>query len=167
MAWLKSEVEKVEKVATASKGTNLKNIDIIKRHEGLRLNAYMPTPNDKWTIGYGHTKTAKKGMTITEQEAERLLKGDLKWVEDVILKYAKVSLTQSQYDALASLIFNIGEGNFSKSTVLKRLNTKDYRGAADAFLMWNKQRNKKTGEMEVLNGLTKRRKEEREHFLDV
>ncbi len=162
MAWLKSEVEAVEKVASASK---IKDVNIIKRHEGLRLTAYLPTPNDKWTIGYGHTKTAHSGMKITEAGAEELLRQDLEWVERVISKYIKVPLTQNQYDSLASLIFNIGEGNFSKSTVLKRLNSKDYKGAADAFLMWNKQKNKSTGKLEVLNGLTKRRNEERELFL--
>ncbi len=162
MAWLKSEAEAVEKVASASK---IKDVNIIKRHEGLRLTAYLPTPNDKWTIGYGHTKTAYSGMKITEAGAEELLRQDLEWVERVISKYIKVPLTQNQYDSLASLIFNIGEGNFSKSTVLKRLNSKDYKGAADAFLMWNKQKNKSTGKLEVLNGLTKRRNEERELFL--
>lgn len=162
MAWLKSEAEAVEKVASASK---IKDVNIIKRHEGLRLTAYLPTPNDKWTIGYGHTKTAHSGMKITEAGAEELLRQDLGWVERVISKYIKVPLTQNQYDSLASLIFNIGEGNFSKSTVLKRLNSKDYKGAADAFLMWNKQKNKSTGKLEVLNGLTKRRNEERELFL--
>ncbi len=162
MAWLKSEAEAVEKVASASK---IKDVNIIKRHEGLRLTAYLPTPNDKWTIGYGHTKTAHSGMKITEAGAEELLRQDLEWVERVISKYIKVPLTQNQYDSLASLIFNIGEGNFSKSTVLKRLNSKDYKGAADAFLMWNKQKNKSTGKLEVLNGLTKRRNEERELFL--
>ena len=104
-------------------------------------------------------------MKITEAGAEELLRQDLGWVERVISKYIKVPLTQNQYDSLASLIFNIGEGNFSKSTVLKRLNSKDYKGAADAFLMWNKQKNKSTGKLEVLNGLTKRRNEERELFL--
>ena len=73
MAWLKSEAEAVEKVASASK---IKDVNIIKRHEGLRLTAYLPTPNDKWTIGYGHTKTAHSGMKITEAGAEELLRQD-------------------------------------------------------------------------------------------
>lgn len=163
MNWRVSSTKAVEEVSKTA--TKLKNVELIKRHEGLRLTAYLPTPNDKWTIGYGHTSTAKKGMTITEQEAEKLLLSDLAWVEDCIKRLVKVPLTQNQYDALGSLIFNIGEGNFSKSTVLKRLNSEDYKGAADAFLMWNKQRNKTTGKMDVLNGLTKRREEERKLFL--
>lgn len=155
----------IEAVVTVSKEQHIKNIDLIKRHEGLRLQAYLPTPNDKWTIGYGHTKTAHKGMIITESKAEELLRQDLAWVEDCIKKLVKVPLTQNQYDAVASLVFNIGEGNFSGSSVLRRLNDKDYQGAADAFLMWNKQRSKTTGKLGVLKGLTKRREEERKLFL--
>lgn len=142
----------------------IKNVGIIKHHEQLRLAAYLPTKDDVWTIGYGHTKTAKKDMVITEAKAEELLLQDLAWVNEAINKYVTVPLNQNQVDALGSLIFNIGSTNFSKSTVLRKLNQKDYTGAADAFLMWNKQRSKTTGQMVVLNGLTKRRKEERELF---
>lgn len=143
----------------------IKDVDLIKRHEQLRLKAYLPTPNDKWTIGYGHTKTTKKGMSITEEQAEELLRQDLDWVEDCIKRLVKVPLNQHQYDALASLIFNIGEGNFKGSSVLRRINEGNFTYAADAFLLWNKQRNKATGQLEVLRGLTKRREEERTLFL--
>ena len=142
-----------------------KNIDLIKEHEGLVLKAYLPTPNDKWTIGYGHTKGVKPGDVITEEQAELLLREDLDWVEDCINKYVKVPLTQNQFDALASLVFNIGEGNFLNSSVLRWLNSKGYKEAADCFVLWNKQRNKRTGKLEVLNGLTKRRQKEKELFL--
>lgn len=140
------------------------NIDKIKKHEALRLTAYLPTKNDVWTIGWGHTKTARQGMVITEAQAEQLLRGDLDWVEDTIKKLVKVPLEQNQFDALASLIFNIGGSNFTKSTVLRKLNAGDYKGAADAFLMWNKQRDKVTGRMTPLKGLTIRRNEERALF---
>jgi GH24 family phage-related lysozyme (muramidase) len=143
----------------------IKNIELIKKHEGLRLQAYLPTPNDKWTIGYGHTKTAQKGMVITEERAEELLRQDVAWVEAAIAKLVKVKLTQNQYDALASLIFNIGEGAFARSSVLRELNEGNYQDAANAFMMWNKQRSKTTGKMNVLKGLTKRREEERNLFL--
>jgi lysozyme len=142
----------------------IKNIDAIKKHEALRLTAYLPTKNDVWTIGWGHTKTARQGMVITVSQAEALLRDDLAWVEDTIDALVKVTITQNQRDALGSLIFNIGRTNFSKSTVLRKLNAGDYRGAADAFLMWNKQRNRATGKMNVLRGLTKRREEERAMF---
>lgn len=163
MNWKVSSTKAVD--VTNKSATKFGNIDPIKRHEGLRLTAYLPTPNDKWTIGYGHTKTAKKGMVINEDQAEALLRSDLSWVEDCISRLVKTPLTQNQYDAVGSLIFNIGEGNFSKSSVLKKLNAQDYRGAADAFLMWNKQRNKATGKLEVLRGLASRREEERKLFL--
>ena len=146
--------------------TRVSDIDHIKKEEQLRLTAYLPTPNDTWTIGWGHTKKAKRGMVITEEEAEELLRFDLKWVEDTIADLVKVPLTQQQYDALAGLIFNIGRPNFKTSTVLRRLNASDYVGAADAFMLWTKQRNKKTGKLEVLNGLVSRRTEERKMFLN-
>lgn len=140
------------------------NIDKIKNHEQLRLTAYLPTKNDVWTIGWGHTKTAKQGMVITEAQAEQLLRQDLDWVEATIKRLVKVPLEQNQFDALASLIFNIGGANFTKSTVLRKLNAGDYKGAADAFLMWNKQKDKVTGKMIKLNGLVTRRAEERALF---
>jgi lysozyme len=142
----------------------IKNVDAIKDHEALRLTAYLPTKNDVWTIGWGHTKTAKQGMVITEAQAEQLIRDDLAWVEEAIDNLVKVSITQNQRDALGSLIFNIGATSFSKSTVLRKLNAKDYLGAADAFLMWDKQKDKQTGEMARLKGLTKRRQQERNLF---
>lgn len=141
-----------------------KNIDKIKKHEALRLTAYLPTKDDVWTIGWGHTKTARQGMVITEAQAEDLLRQDLAWVEDTIKRLVKVPLEQNQFDALASLIFNIGGAAFAKSTVLRKLNEGDYKGAADAFLMWDKQRDKQTGKMNKLRGLTIRRTEERALF---
>lgn len=137
----------------------IKNIDIIKKHEGLRLEAYLPTPNDVWTIGYGHTHTTKQGMKITEAQAEALLRKDIAWVEKAINKFVVVPLTQNQFDALASFVFNVGEGAFSKSTLLRLLNSGDYEGAANQFLRWNKQKGR------ILKGLTKRREEERKLFL--
>lgn len=138
----------------------VKNIDKIKEHEGLRLQAYLPTPNDVWTIGYGHTSTAKRGMVITEEQAEALLRKDIAWVEDAINTKVVVPLNQNQYDALASLIYNIGAGAFSSSTLLRLLNMGDYEGAANQFPRWNKQKGK------VLKGLTRRREEERQLFLE-
>jgi len=144
--------------------TRVKNIDMIKKHEALRLKAYLPTPHDVWTIGWGHTQTARVGMVITERHAEKLLRGDLRWVREVLDRDVKVPLTQPQYDALASFIFNLGGSNFRASTLLRKLNAYDYVGAANEFPKWNKQR--QGGKMVVLRGLTKRRAEERELFLE-
>lgn len=138
----------------------VKDIDSIKHWEQLRLKAYLPTPNDVWTIGWGHTGTAKMGMVITEAQAEKLLRGDLAWVRKTISDLVEVPLTQNQYDALASFIFNIGRPQFSKSTMLRRLNTYDMVGAAAEFPRWNKQKGK------VLRGLTRRRKYEQLTFME-
>jgi lysozyme len=143
----------------------IRNIDAIKEHEALRLTAYLPTKDDVWTIGWGHTKNARQGMVITEAQAEAFLREDLAWVEAALRRLVKVPVNQNQIDALGSLIFNIGEPSFAKSTVLRRLNAGDYLGAAEAFLMWDKQRDKKTGKMNTLRGLTKRRQQERALFL--
>lgn len=157
--------ESTKAVKEVAGSQRIKNIELIKKHEGLRLEAYLPTPNDKWTIGYGHTKTARPGMKITKEVAEELLRQDIAWVEAAIRKHIKVPLNQNQYDAVASLIYNIGEGNFAGSSVCRFINERRYQEAADAFLMWNKQRNKKTGKLGVLKGLTRRRGEERSLFL--
>lgn len=137
----------------------IENIDIIKESEGLRLEAYLPTPNDVWTIGYGHTKTAHASMTITEAQAEQLLRSDLDWAEAAVNSLVKVGLTQHQYDALVSFVFNIGETNFSTSTLLRKLNAGDYEGAANEFPRWNKQKGT------VLQGLVNRRHKEMLYFL--
>lgn len=144
---------------TEEKVSRVKNVVLIKEHEGLRLKAYLPTADDVWTIGYGHTRNVYPGMIITEKQAEEFLKEDLAWVESTIGDHVKVPLNQNQYDALASLIYNIGSGAFAGSTLLKKLNTKDYQGAADQFLVWNKQKGK------TLRGLVDRRKRERGLFL--
>lgn len=143
----------------------VQNIELIKESEGLVLKAYLPTPNDKWTIGYGHTAGVKPGQIITKETAEKFLREDLAWVEKVIDSSVKVDINQNEYDALASLIFNIGESQFRGSSVLRWLNSDNRVQAADSFVLWNKQRNKATGKLEVLNGLTKRRQKEKELFL--
>jgi lysozyme len=137
----------------------INRIDLIKKHEGLRLEAYLPTPNDVWTIGYGHTHTTKQGMKITEKQAEALLRRDIAWAEKAVNNLVVVPLTQNQFDALVSFTFNVGEGAFGSSTLLRLLNSRDYEGAANQFPRWNKQKGK------VLCGLTRRREEERKLFL--
>lgn len=134
-------------------------LSLIKLFEGLELKAYMPTPNDRPTIGYGHTKGVKMGMKISRERADALLVEDLAWVEAVIAKKVTVSLTQPQYDALCSFIYNVGAGAFSKSTLLRRLNEGNYMAAANQLLRWNKQKKM------VLSGLTRRRAAEKALFL--
>jgi lysozyme len=137
--------------------TSQKGIDFIKRHEALRLNAYLDAAG-VWTIGYGHTKTAKKGMTITEAEAEKLLVDDLKTAEDEINSH-NLPLKQHQFDALASFVFNVGTGAFRTSTLLKRLkadvNHPDIINQLNRWIY---------GGGKVLSGLVKRRKQETEIY---
>lgn len=146
--------------------TSEKGIRLIKQFEGCRLTAY-PDPGtggDPWTIGYGWThpvdgKPVKRGMTIDQATADRLLKTGLVGYENDVLKVAKVKLTHGQFDALVSFAYNVGSRALSTSTLLKKLNDGDIKGAADEFLRWNKAGGK------VLNGLTRRREAERALFL--
>jgi lysozyme len=131
-------------------------LDTIKAFEGLRLTAYMPTPHDVPTIGYGHTRGVLMGTSITEEEADAFLLKDLTWVQSAVNSHVKVPLTQNQYDALCSFTYNLGATNLKTSTLLRRLNYRDYEGAGLQLLRWNKQKGK------VLRGLTRRRKVELE-----
>lgn len=137
------------------------NDNLIKKWEKLRLKAYLPTSKDKWTIGWGHTSGVYPGMMINEAKAQELFEQDTNWVEKTIADLVKVPLNQNQYDSIASLIFNIGRTNFSKSTLLRKLNAKDYEGAAHQFLVWNKQG------VKTLSGLVKRRADEMGVFLSA
>ena len=137
-------------------------LNLIKGFEGLRMSAYY-APSEQWAIGYGHTESARHGMTITEHDAESLLRHDLENIEDLIRDTVCAPLNQNEFDALASLIFNIGAENFRRSSVLKKLNAGDKLGAADAFELWNKARI--DGELVRLDGLVRRRAAEKSLFL--
>ena len=96
-----------------------KGIDLIKTFEGCKLFAYRDSVGIP-TIGYGHIKDVKIGMSITQKQAEEFLKGDIKPVER-LLNGMGINYTQNQFDALTSWIFNLGEGNFKKSTMYKNI----------------------------------------------
>ncbi|MFZ4835871.1 lysozyme [Rouxiella sp. Mn2063] len=137
-------------------------INKLKVEEGERLSAYLDSRGIP-TIGVGHTgsvdgKPVAIGMAISKDKSSELLRSDLAWVEKTIAVSVKAPLNQNQYDALCSLIFNIGASAFNSSTVLRKLNAKDYAGSADAFLMWKKAGND-------LDILLPRRKRERALFL--
>lgn len=133
--------------------TNDAGLGIIKEFEGLRLEAYQDT-GGVWTIGYGHTKTAKPGMIVTEEEAERLLKIDLAEAEEGVRRAIKVPITEDQFSALASFVFNIGIGQFTRSTLRKKINNNDVT-ASQEFDRWIYDNGR------ILNGLIRRRKAER------
>jgi lysozyme len=132
-------------------------LDFITKEEGARNKAYKDSKG-LWTIGVGHLIKSDEqhliNATLTDQQVKDLLKSDLKWCSEAVESSVKVPLTQPQFDALYSLCFNIGETNFRKSTVVKKINENDIKGAADAILMWNKPA-----------VLINRRKRERDMFL--
>lgn len=138
--------------------TSNKGIDLIKRFEGLKLEAYRDSVGIP-TIGYGHAHNVKMGDVITGEQADKYLREDLLVAELTINTNVRVNLTQNQFDALASFVFNLGSGNFVKSTLLKKLNAGDFAGAADEFGKWVNAGSKK------LAGLVKRRTAEREVFI--
>lgn len=138
---------------------NKAGLDLIKSFEGLRLKAYKDAVG-VWTIGYGHTKTATPGTVISEPEAESLLLNDLAEAQGAVERLVKQPLNDNEYAALVSFVFNLGSGNLSRSTLLRKLNAGDRKGASDQFLVWNKAGGK------VLAGLTRRRQAERDLFLN-
>ena len=141
-------------------------IELIKSFEGFRANAY-PDPKsggDPWTVGYGSTKSpsgrpVKKGDYVTPAQAEMYLREDVKKFANSVDALVTVPLKQCQYDALVSFVYNLGATNFRKSTLLKKLNAKDYKGAADEFLRWVSPGSS------VEAGLRRRRTAERAMFL--
>ncbi|WP_439287559.1 lysozyme [Lonepinella sp. BR2904] len=134
-----------------------KGIAHLQREEGCRLQAYQDVVG-VWTIGYGHTglvdgKPISKGMMISQEKAREILVKDLARFEKAVNTYVTVPLKQNQFDALVSLAFNIGEGAFSRSTLVRKLNAKDYHGASEQFLAW-----KNAGGRPVLLNRRKREK---------
>ncbi len=136
---------------------------LIKEFEGLKLKSYRDYAGI-WTIGYGHTRTAGPNQKITEEEAEELLKSDVEIVEAAINSMVRVPLTQNQFDALVSLVYNIGIENFRRSILLMKLNAGLYNQAAKEFLKWTKAKDPQTGNYVVLPGLLRRRKKEMDLF---
>lgn len=117
-----------------------KGINLIKRYEGLSLKAYKPVPTEPgWTIGYGHHGSdVHRDMRITESHAERLLRRDLVRFEKAVSSMLNTHVNQNRFDALVSLAYNIGIGNFSASTVLRETNKRHFLRAAAAFRLWIK-----------------------------
>ena len=102
-------------------------LNLIKHFEGCELQAYK-CPAGVWTIGYGHIKGVSEGMTITQEEAEQMLKDEMAEYEGYVNKLVTVELNQNQFDAMVSWVYNLGGGNLSASTLLKVLNAGDYAG---------------------------------------
>lgn len=148
---------------------NNATIDLIKEFEGF-IDHWYPDPAtgaEPWTAMYGHTNAAgdpkytlaTKGRKFTQAEGEAVLRSDLESVERTVQALVKVPLTANQYGALVSFTFNLGAANLGKSTLLKKLNAKDYSGATREFAKWDKAAGK------TMAGLTRRRAAEASLFM--
>lgn len=113
----------------------------LTQREGVRLHAY-PDTRGIPTIGVGHTSMGGPphvyfGLTITMDQALQILAADLAPVEASVNASVTAPISQNAFDALVSMVFNIGIGGFRGSSVLRQLNQKHYSEAADDFLMWD------------------------------
>lgn len=144
--------------------------DLIKRFESLKLRKYLD-PVGKWTIGWGHLIREDEDFPgpISQEIADELLATDVGYAEDDVNRLVSVPLNQKQFDALVSLVFNIGGSALAKSrNTLPMINSGEYAKIPNAIKSWNKGRKKDpiSGRMVLveLPGLTRRRKEEAELF---
>lgn len=150
-------------IATDEMHISPSGIDLICNFEGKRLTAYDDGVG-VWTIGFGTTVypngiKVMKGDTCTEAQAKTYMAHDLKKFEATVNKAVTVQLNQNQFDALVSLAYNIGTNAFSKSTLVKKLNANDIRGAADQLDVWVNAGGKR------MQGLVNRRAKEKALFL--
>tara|TARA_X000001382_G_scaffold129914_1_gene123186 strand:- start:1245 stop:1688 length:444 start_codon:yes stop_codon:yes gene_type:complete len=134
-------------------------LSLIKKFEGCELKAYRCAAN-VLTIGYGTIKNVTEGMEITQEEAETLLQEEMHEYEGYINDMVKVPLEQHQFDAMVSWVFNLGSGNLSSSTLLKKLNNSEYDEVPAQIRRWNKAGGK------VLDGLIRRREAEALMFMN-
>lgn len=133
--------------------TSNKGIDLIKKYEGFRAKAYK-CPAGKWTIGYGHTLNVKSTDVISLDEAEYFLKKDVEFAENEVNRH-NLNINQNQFDALVSFVFNLGVGNFTRSTLLRKIKSNPNDPTIrEEFEKWIYADGK------VLNGLVRRRKDE-------
>lgn len=150
---------------------NTAGLALLKTFEKCRLRAFLPTPDDVPTIGWGATGSdVRLGLVWSQQQCDDRLAHDIAWREDKLTRLLEnVPTTSNEFSALICLVYNIGFGDPSHvppipglitSTVLRRHKLGDKQGAADAFLMWDKQKGK------VLPGLLNRRKAERNLYLE-
>ena len=128
-------------------------LELIKQFEGCETKAYL-CPAGVWTIGYGHTKDVKEGEEISEEYAMFLLKDEIVEYEKYIEDLVEVSLSQCEFDALCSWVYNLGPTNLKESTLLKELNHANFDRVPFEIKRWNKAGGK------VLEGLQRRREAE-------
>lgn len=157
MLLLSKLFKKKPEPAVGATSISREGIEFIKGWESLDLTSYLDG-GGVWTIGYGHTLTAAPNQTITMRKATELLANDISFFEGAVAKHVSIPLTQSQFDALTSLAFNIGVSAFRKSTLLRLLNEGNTQAAAKEFTRWRFIKGSES------KGLLNRRKAERELF---
>ena len=128
-------------------------ISLIKKFEGCELESYKDAVG-VWTIGYGHTKNVKEGMTISKEQADNMLLNELDEYCEYVENAVEVDLEQCQIDALVSWTYNLGPTSLKNSTMLKVLNNKDFEQVPNEIKRWNKAGG------QVLQGLVRRREAE-------
>jgi lysozyme len=138
--------------------TSDEGLEAIKDHEGVRTEAYYDT-GGVITNGVGHTgPDVYEGQVVDMHQVDAWLREDVIEAEDAVNRLVKVALTQNQFDALVSFVFNLGEGQFRRSTLLRKLNNGDYIGASKEFKRWVYDNGR------LISGLVKRRYAEAEMF---
>ncbi len=143
--------------------TSRAGLDVVKAFEGFRPR-YQALPNGRWIIGYGHVRKQREGVRVSEPEAEAILREyDLPPVERYIQKCVLAPLSQSEFDALVSLAFNIGPKAFASSDVVAHINGGNRLAAAGAFDQW--RRAKIGGRVQIVDALVRRRAAEKALFL--
>jgi len=143
---------------------NEAGLGIIKRFEGWSSSAYK-CPAGRWTIGYGATwdirgnAVTSSHRDITKAQGDALLRREIRHVEAAISRLITAELTDNMFSSIASWSFNVGTGNFQRSTLRMKLNRGDYEGAADELPKWRRAGGR------ILKGLVTRRRYERALFL--
>ncbi len=145
-----------EQLRFGERSINDLGLKLVKECEGCKLEAYI-CPAGVLTIGYGHTRDVRPHQRVTIDQAEDLLDKDLAESATYVNSLVRVPLSDNQFAALVSFVFNVGRGNFSGSTLLKKLNGGDYDSVPYELARWNKATDPKTGEKRELPGLTRRR----------
>ncbi len=137
-------------------------LELIKQFEGFRSRSE-PLADDIWIVGYGHTRSARAGVEVSEREAEYLLRYDLVDIENAIKRMIYAPLNQNEFDALVSFAWNIGVDQFRTSNVLNYINAGEMLAAAESFSSWRKAN--LDGSLIVVDALVRRRAAEKNLFL--
>lgn len=164
LKWGQPQAKRSEPAAKFNMSVPQQAVDLIKDFEGFQSQAYKDIVGI-WTVGYGFTgEDVKEGVRITPDQADQMLKDRLKYYARSVQQACTLTPSPFQLGAMTSLAYNVGVGNFQKSTLLKRHNSGQHEAAADQFLVWNKARI--SGVLQEVAGLTRRRVAERAMYIE-